>query len=140
MAEVSSDLQGTRLEESVGDGVTRIVRIGRALSDPIRVRMLLLMARGRVCCADLYVEVPAEPTDQGICVCELTEYFGLGQSKVSYHLRRLKEAELVLEEKRGKWSFYALNRPVIQDLLESLESGLLGVDGGGVGACCRRTS
>ena len=37
----------------------------------------------------------------GICVCEFQEQFGLGQSKVSYHLRVLKEAGLVNDGERA---------------------------------------
>ena len=53
----------------------------------------------------------------GICVCEFENYFGMGQSKVSYHVRKLKEAGLVREEKRGRWSFYSLDRKAAGDLL-----------------------
>ena len=38
----------------------------------------------------------------GVCGCDFQEHFGLGQSKVSYHLRVLREAGLVREEARGK--------------------------------------
>lgn len=92
-------------EERVG----RIVALGRALSDPIRVRMLAMMAGGRGCCSLPDCGVPAEDQDAGICVCEFEGYFGMGQSKVSYHMARLKEAGLVREEKRGRWSFYTLD-------------------------------
>lgn len=92
-------------EERVG----RIVALGRALSDPIRVRMLAMMAGGRGCCSLPDCGVPAEDQDAGICVCEFEGYFGMGQSKVSYHMARLKEAGLVREEKRGRWSFYSLD-------------------------------
>ena len=90
--------------------VERIVALGRALSDPIRVRMLGMIAEGRSCCDLPDLGVPAEAEDKGICVCEFEGYYGMGQSKVSYHLGKLKEAGLVREEKRGKWSFYSLDR------------------------------
>ena len=47
----------------------------------------------------------------------LKTIFKMGQSKVSYHVRKLKEAGLSREEKRGKWSFYSLNREAVQELL-----------------------
>ena len=103
--------------------VARLVSLGQALSDPIRVRMLGLMAaattEGRGCCGlpDLGVPVDDEEQNIGICVCEFEDYFKMGQSKVSYHVRKLKEAGLVREEKRGKWSFYSLDRKVAQALL-----------------------
>ena len=101
--------------------VERIVALGRALSDPIRVRMLGMMAEaavsGRGCCDLPDLGVPAAEGDAGICVCEFEDRFGMGQSKVSYHMRKLKEAGLVREERRGKWSFYSLDGEVAGGLL-----------------------
>jgi ArsR family transcriptional regulator len=45
----------------------------------------------------------------------------MGQSKVPYHVRKLKEAGLVREEKRGKWSFYALDRESVAEVLGEVE-------------------
>ena len=95
----------------------RLVALGGALSDPIRVRMLGMMAGGRGCCSLPDCGVPAEDQDAGICVCEFEAYFGMGQSKVSYHMKKLREAGLVREEKRGRWSFYSLNRDSTKRLL-----------------------
>jgi ArsR family transcriptional regulator, arsenate/arsenite/antimonite-responsive transcriptional repressor len=92
------------------EGVEALVALGRALSDPIRVRMLGMMADGRGCCDFSDSGVPADEGDEGICVCEFEGVFGMGQSKVSYHMRKLKDAGLVREERRGKWSFYSLDR------------------------------
>ncbi len=99
------------------DRVGRLVALGRALSDPIRVRMLGMMAEGRGCCSLPDCGVPVEDQDAGICVCEFEAYFGMGQSKVSYHMKKLKEAGLVHEEKRGRWSFYSLSRDAAHGLL-----------------------
>jgi len=100
-----------------GEAVDRLVALGRALSDPIRVRMLGMMADGRGCCDFSGSGVPADEGEEGICVCEFEEVFSMGQSKVSYHVRKLKDAGLILEEKRGKWSFYSLDRGAVRDLL-----------------------
>jgi ArsR family transcriptional regulator len=97
--------------------VERLVALGRALSDPVRVRMLGMMAEGWGCCSLPDCGVPAEVQDVGICVCEFEGYFGMGQSKVSYHMKKLKEAGLVREEKRGKWSFYSLDADASGELL-----------------------
>jgi ArsR family transcriptional regulator len=119
---VSTD--GLRVVEENGAGragdesVERLVALGRALSDPIRVRMLSMMADGRGCCDLSGSGVPAGEGDEGICVCEFEDYFGMGQSKVSYHVRKLKEAGLIREEKRGKWSFYSLNQEALRELLQ----------------------
>jgi ArsR family transcriptional regulator len=122
-----------------GEQVERLVALGHALSDPIRVRMLGMMAEGRSCCDLPDLGVPADDADNGICICEFEEYFGMGQSKVSYHMRKLKEAGLVREEKRGKWSFYSLDRETAGELIGEAADHLLsgsekrGVGGGG---CC----
>ena len=105
-------------EETVSEArVERLVALGRALSEPVRVRMLGMMAGGRGCCSLPDCGVPAEDQDVGICVCEFEGYFGMGQSKVSYHMKKLKEAGLIREEKRGKWSFYSLDREAVRTLL-----------------------
>ncbi|HKH10618.1 MAG TPA: metalloregulator ArsR/SmtB family transcription factor [Rubrobacter sp.] len=97
--------------------IGRLVALGGALSDPIRVRMIGMMAGGRGCCSLPDCGVPAEDQDAGICVCEFEAYFGMGQSKVSYHMKKLKEAGLVHEERRGRWSFYSLDRGAAEGLL-----------------------
>ena len=114
-----------RAETVSEEHVERIVALGRALSDPIRVRMLGMMAEGRSCCELPDLGVPVEEEDKGICVCEFEEVFGMGQSKVSYHMRKLKDAGLVREERRGKWSFYALDRETTGELLGQAADRLL---------------
>ena len=107
------------------EGVEQLVALGRALSDPIRVRMLSMMADGRSCCDFSDSGVPVEEGEEGICVCEFEEHFGMGQSKVSYHMRKLKDAGLVREERRGKWAFYSLDREVAGALLGEAAARLL---------------
>ncbi len=98
--------------------------LGRAVLDPIRVRMLGLMAtaatEGRGCCGlpDLGVPASVENTgDPGICVCAFEGIFSMGQSKVSYHVRKLKDADLVREERRGKRNSYSLDKEANLKLL-----------------------
>ena len=103
--------------------VERLTRVAKALSDPIRLGMLDVMAQGRACC-DLPEPsergVPGAADPAGICVCDFQEHFGLAQSKVSYHLRVLREAGLVREESRGKWSFYAIDVEAAARALDEL--------------------
>jgi ArsR family transcriptional regulator len=106
------------------EGVEQLVALGRALSEPIRVRMLFMMAEGRSCCDFSGSGVPVEEGDQGICVCEFEEVFSMGQSKVSYHVKKLKDAGLVREERRGKWTFYSLDEEAARSLLTDAESHL----------------
>ncbi len=107
------------------EGAERLVALGRALSDPIRVRMLGMMSEGRGCCDFSDSGVPAEEGEEGICVCEFEEVFGMGQSKVSYHMKKLKDAGLVREERRGKWSFYSLDREAAGESLGAAADLLL---------------
>ena len=124
------------------EGVERLVALGRALSDPIRVRMLSMMAEGRSCCDFSVSGVPADEGEEGICVCEFEEQFGMGQSRVSYHMKKLKDAGLVREEKHGKWSFYSLDRAAAGELLGEAADRLLSrpendpEKQGGSGGCC----
>jgi ArsR family transcriptional regulator len=119
--------------------IERLVDLGHALSDPIRVRMLTMMAEGRGCCDLPDLGVPAEDEDKGICVCEFEDYFSMGQSRVSYHMKKLKNAGLVREERRGKWSFYSLDREAAGELLGEAADHLLSAPekrSGGGGGCC----
>jgi ArsR family transcriptional regulator len=84
----------------------RLAAAAGALSDPNRLRMLAQMAAAQCCRGPAYGE-STEP--EGVCVCEIQSAHGLAQSKVSYHLKVLREAGLVRETRRGKWSFYAVD-------------------------------
>ena len=125
-----SGVSGEGTDTGQGKASERLTALGSALSDPIRVRMLNLLAAatvaGRGCCSlpDLGVPADAEEKGIGVCVCEFESYFGMGQSKVSYHVRKLKEAGLVRETKRGKWSFYALDNDAATRLLGELADQL----------------
>jgi ArsR family transcriptional regulator len=56
------------------------------------------------------------------CVCEFVEVFEMSQPSISQHLRKLRDAGLVKEKRKGQWIFYSLNKeseayPLIQALL-----------------------
>ncbi|RFU70065.1 ArsR family transcriptional regulator [Peribacillus saganii] len=59
-------------------------------------------------------------TKGSICVYDLTEIMGLTQSKLSYHLKILLDADLISKETKGTWSYYHINESEINQLL-SLE-------------------
>lgn len=103
--------------------IAELARAVKALSDPVRLKMVGLLAEGRERCElpDLCTRnVPGEGRPAGLCVCELQEQFGLGQSRTSYHLRILREAGLVTEEVRGKWTFYELDHEAVATTLRAL--------------------
>lgn len=59
------------------------------------------------------------------CVCEFVEIFKTSQPAISQHVRKLKDAGLVRESRRGQWIIYALNKdsefyPMVQTLLTHL--------------------
>ncbi len=64
-----------------------------ALSDPLRIQVLELLR------------------SQELCVCDLCEHLGTTQSKLSFHLKTLKEAGLVRARQQGRWIYYSLNLP-----------------------------
>ncbi len=63
----------------------------RALSDPIRLQVLELLKT------------------QELCVCDLCEKLEINQSKLSFHLKNLKDAQLVRSHQKGRWIYYRLN-------------------------------
>jgi ArsR family transcriptional regulator, arsenate/arsenite/antimonite-responsive transcriptional repressor len=110
----------------MGDPMTieQIAQVAKALSDPIRLRMLSTLAQGRSCCglpepsgAGMGKDADGE---QGVCVCEFQEQFGFSQSRVSYHLQVLRNAGLIDVHERGKWSFYSIRKAGVEELLEQL--------------------
>ena len=62
---------------------------------------------------------------QDLCVCDLVELVGLSQPGVSQHLRKLKEAGIVTESRKGTWIYYTLNlddKPHLRVLLAHVPS------------------
>ncbi|MGG2989387.1 metalloregulator ArsR/SmtB family transcription factor [Geobacillus stearothermophilus] len=65
-------------------------RVLKLLGDPTRLTILAILNQ-REC-----------------CVCELLEVFSTSQPAISQHLRKLKDAGLIQEERRGQWVYYSL--------------------------------
>ncbi|MGZ0879635.1 ArsR/SmtB family transcription factor [Priestia megaterium] len=64
------------------------------------------------------LEIMRELCQRGqTCVCDLTEFFGISQSKLSYHLKILLDANLITKEKKGTWNYYDLNNEELNHLL-----------------------
>ncbi|MFS0863605.1 ArsR/SmtB family transcription factor [Fredinandcohnia sp. 179-A 10B2 NHS] len=51
------------------------------------------------------------------CVCDLSEIIDMPQSKLSYHLKILLDAELLIKTTKGTWSYYELNTKELNHLL-----------------------
>ncbi|MFB4167164.1 ArsR/SmtB family transcription factor [Virgibacillus sp. JSM 102003] len=51
------------------------------------------------------------------CVCDLVDMIGMPQSKLSYHLKILLDADLIKKETKGTWGYYELNNTEVKSLL-----------------------
>jgi ArsR family transcriptional regulator, arsenate/arsenite/antimonite-responsive transcriptional repressor len=78
----------------------RIAAVARALAEPLRVRILDALRR----------------SEQDVCQCELVALFGIGQSLLSHHMRKLTDAGLVTVERRHRWAYYAAAPDTLQEL------------------------
>jgi len=67
----------------------------------------------------------ADPTRLGIieqlrggeqCVCDLTDMLETGQSRLSFHLKTLKEAGLLRDRRQGRWIYYSLEPHAIAEI------------------------
>lgn len=66
------------------------------------------------------LQIMYELTQRGSsCVCDLSEIIDMPQSKLSYHLKILLDANLILRENKGTWSYYELNHMEVNNLLSS---------------------
>lgn len=75
------------------DRAAELAKVFKALGDPVRLRLLSMIAS----------------RDGGeICVCDLTPAFDLSQPTISHHLKLLKQAGLIASERRGTWVYYRL--------------------------------
>lgn len=70
-----------------------LARVMSALADPVRLRLLSLVA-----------------SQEEICSCDLEGPLGRSQPTVSHHTRILSDARLITGDKRGKWTWWRVER------------------------------
>ena len=87
------------------DAAERLATTFKALADPTRIAIVNRLS--------------AAPE---VCVCDLTDAFGLAQPTISHHLRILREAGLVKVERRGTWAYYRLLPATVAALAQVLAS------------------
>jgi len=85
------------------DRAADLARLLKALADPVRLRL---------------VSMVAAHSGGEACVCELTAPLGLTQPTISHHLKILVDAGIFTRDKRGVWAYYAL----VPDVLDSLSA------------------
>ena len=56
------------------------------------------------------------------CVCDLTDALEAAQSRLSFHLKVLKDAGLVTDRRDGRWMYYTLNQDVLSEVAELIEA------------------
>src|SRR5271163_1952881 len=102
-----------RMKKPTAEPLDVSIELFKAFADPVRLRLLHLLADGEV------------------CVCHLHEALGLPQSTVSRHLAYLRKRGLVLGRKQGQWVYYRLAKPA-----GTLHRGLIHC----LDACCADVS
>src|SRR5919202_3166813 len=76
----------------------RAVELFPALSDETRLAILEMLRGGER------------------CVCELQDELDAAQSRLSFHLRVLKDAGLVADRKEGRWSYYSITPEALAEV------------------------
>jgi ArsR family transcriptional regulator len=82
----------------------KLAGVFHALSDETRLRVLELLRKGER------------------CVCELTDSLDVAQSRLSFHLKTLKDAGLLHDRKEGRWVYYSLVPETLAGIEEDLAS------------------
>jgi len=83
------------------DEAEQLASLFKALSDPVRVRLLRHIATSEHGTA---------------CACHLPTTLGISQPTLSHHLKKLTEAGLVTREQRGRWAHYTVLPEAIAQL------------------------
>jgi len=83
--------------------IDRAVRLFHALSDGTRLSILQRLRFG------------------GRCVCDLTDALDAAQSRLSFHLKVLKDADLVTDRREGRWMYYTLNPGTLNEVAELID-------------------
>lgn len=85
------------------DGAAELERLFRALADRQRLKIVNMLA---------------QTDDEAICVCDFQDALGLKQPTVSYHLKQLVDAGVIVREQRGRFAFYSLRAGVLDAIAE----------------------
>jgi len=89
---------------SVQSKTERAVDLFHALSDVTRLEIIELLRKGER------------------CVCELTDSLDAAQSRLSFHLRVLRDAGIVRDRKDGRWVHYELEPEAFEEIETLIES------------------
>lgn len=95
----------------------RTARLFHALADDTRLDIVELLTKGEQ------------------CVCDLTDRLDIGQSRLSFHLRTLKDAGLVKDRREGRWNYYSLDREALDEIAQIVQDLKRRVSGQRAPAC-----
>jgi ArsR family transcriptional regulator len=101
--------------------LTRAARLFHALSDETRLDILEMLREGER------------------CVCDLQSDLDAAQSRLSFHLRVLKDAGLVADRKEGRWSYYTIVPDAlaeVHDIAVAMQPRKAGLRVLRTGSCC----
>ncbi|EOD63432.1 ArsR/SmtB family transcription factor [Amycolatopsis vancoresmycina] len=87
---------------------TELAKRFKAMADPVRLRLLSLIA---------------SHTGGEACVCDLTDAFDLTGPTISHHLKVLRESGLITGERRGTWVYYRVHPEALAHLSAVLAPG-----------------
>jgi ArsR family transcriptional regulator len=96
-------------EPLTADQAVDLSRLFKAMADPVRLRLLSLIA---------------SHAGGEACVCDLTDAFELTAPTISHHLKVLREAGLITGERRGTWVYYRVHPEVLARLSAVLQSDM----------------
>src|SRR5690606_21678798 len=85
--------------DTTSSDLQRTSRLFQALSDETRLQIVQRLSGGGEC-----------------CVCDMQEGIGAYQSRLSFHLKKLKEAGLVSDRKEGRWVYYTLRPEALEEM------------------------
>lgn len=97
------------------DRIDDLAKVFRALGDPNRLAILQLIRRR---CPD---GCRLSEADEGSSVSRIAERFDLSLSTVSHHLKELRNAGLIVCEKRGQWVYCGANPDVLETIREFID-------------------
>ena len=97
----------------------------KVLSDPNRLMIIDMLSCGE------------------LCACVILEKFNITQPTLSHHMKSLRESELVIGRKEGKWMYYSLSEKTVQTCknilsdLTSFKESCSCFDNNSKGDCCK---
>ncbi len=92
------------MPSSIANDLPRVAGWFHALSDGTRLQIIERLREGEQ------------------CVCDLTDMLDTGQSRLSFHLKTLKDAGILTDRREGRWVYYSLHPEVLEEVAQFVSS------------------